>query len=161
MMEYQRLEHLLCSMLFVGSDGTIIMRIIVQKNLKEWIKKCEGFASHIYLDTVQKWTIGYGRNLHDNGITREEADYLFDNDFNRCVQELEKYSWYLKQPEAARSALINMCFNMGITKLLGFKKMINALENGNRTLAAQEALNSLWASQVGQRAKDVAVMIRE
>lgn len=116
---------------------------------------------HPYIDTVGKLTIGYGRNLDDNGISKKEADYLFDNDFDNCERELSQYSWYANQPASVQAALINMCFNLGLPRLLGFKRMIAALKANNRTLAAQEALNSKWATQVGQRAKDVAVMLRE
>jgi len=60
-----------------------------------------------------------------------------------------------------KNALLNMCFNLGINRLLGFKKMVAALQEKNFTLAAKEALNSKWAEQVGERAKDIALMIRQ
>jgi lysozyme len=116
---------------------------------------------HPYIDTMAKLTIGWGRNLEDNGISQEEADFLFDNDFANCERELSQCSWYRDQPEGVQAALINMCFNLGFPRLKGFKRMIAALKAKNYTLAAQEALNSRWATQVGQRAKDVAVMLRE
>lgn len=114
-----------------------------------------------YTDSVGKLTIGYGRNLNDNGISKKEADFLFDNDFNSCERELSKYTWYTSQPEGVQAALINMRFNLGLKRLLGFKRMIAALKVKNYTLVAQEALDSKWATQVGQRAKDIAVMLRE
>ena len=114
-----------------------------------------------YTDTVGVLTIGWGRNLDDNGISQEEADFLFDNDFNRCERELGTCSWYTAQPEGVKGALMNMCFNLGLPRLKGFKRMIAALEAKNYTVAAQEALNSKWATQVGDRAKDVALMLRE
>ena len=154
-------EHPSCFTLYAGLDGTITMRIIVENNLKEWIKKCEALELHPYTDTVGKLTIGYGRNLEDNGISAEEADYLFNNDFARCQRELAECAWYQGQPEGVQAALINMCFNLGLPRLKGFKRMIAALLAKNYTLVAQEALNSKWATQVGQRAKDVAVMLRE
>lgn len=116
---------------------------------------------HPYWDTKGIPTIGYGRNLEGNGITEEEANYLFNNDLKRCEKELLECSWYIHQPECVQEALINMCFNLGIGRLKQFQRMIEALKVKNYTLAAQEVLNSLWATQVGQRAKDVAVMIRE
>ncbi len=127
-------------------------------NVKAWIKSYEGLRLFPYLDTTGNVTIGYGRNL-DDGITQMEADVLFQNDFNRCVSELEHFSWYLEAPETVKNALINMNFNLGLHKLIEFKNMIMALEQKNYRKAAQEVLNSEWASKVGQRAKDVAVMI--
>lgn len=108
-----------------------------------------------------KVTIGYGRNIDDNGISPQEGNFLFDNDFDRCQRELSLFPWYANQPQNVQDALMNMCFNLGITRLLGFKKMIAALIDKDYTTAAMEALDSKWAKQVGQRAKDVAVMIRQ
>lgn len=116
---------------------------------------------HPYLDTAGKLTIGWGRNLEDNGLTQEEADLLFDNDFNRCQRELSPYVWYFDSPQNVQDALMNMCFNLGLPKLLGFKKMLAAILKKDFTTAAQEALQSKWANDVGERAKDVALMIRQ
>jgi lysozyme len=129
-------------------------------DLKSWIKAHESYLSHPYLDTVGKITIGFGRNLADNGISIQEGDLLFDNDFARCEKELSPFSWYKNQPQNIQYALMDMCFNMGILHLLGFKKMLDAIESKNYTLAAIEALDSKWAKQVGKRATDVALMIR-
>jgi len=135
--------------------------MMTEEKLKLWIKKCEGFRAYPYLDTVGKVTIGYGRNIDDNGISAKEAEFMLENDIARCKEELSHYNWYNYSPENVKAALINMCLNLGLTKLIGFKRMINALENGDYSTASMEALNSRWAAQVGNRAKDVALMIRE
>jgi lysozyme len=127
--------------------------------LQAWIKKCEALRLKLYTDSLGYPSIGWGRCL-TKGISVDEAELMFQNDFKDAVNQLEKMSWYRMQPPGVKQALINMNFNLGIFKLLKFKSMIAALEAKNYTLAAQEALNSLWATQVGQRAKDVAVMIR-
>ncbi len=130
-------------------------------DVKAWIKKCEGIKLKPYLDTVGKSTIGYGRNLTDDGISKIEADYLFDNDFNRTQTELSIYPWFYEQSQNVQNALLNMNFNLGITRLLEFKDMIKALDVKDYSKAANAALNSKWAQEVGERAKDVAVMMRE
>lgn len=127
--------------------------------LKAWIKSYEGFDAKPYVDSVGKLTIGFGRNLEDNGISALEADYLFNNDLERTIEELKEYPWYMSSPESCQNGLINMCFNLGITKLLTFKKMISSLNDKDYKKAAIEALNSKWAYQVGKRAKDIALMI--
>ena len=53
-----------------------------------------------------------------------------------------------------------MSFNLGINKLMKFKKLRNALATKNYKLAAAEMLNSNWASQVGRRAQTLASMVR-
>jgi lysozyme len=134
--------------------------MVVDEELKQWIKKGEGIKLRPYLDSVNKWTIGYGRNLSDKGISLQEAEYMFDNDINLAAKELENYEWYRIQPQGVKQALINMNFNMGLSRLLKFQKMIMALINKNYTQAALEALESKWAEQVPSRAKDIATMIR-
>lgn len=128
---------------------------------KSLIKRHEGFNSRPYKCTAGKLTIGWGRNIEDNGISVQEAEFLLDNDILRCQLDLYKYRWYLDQPYDVQIALLDMCFNMGINKLICFKKMIKALEDKDYTVAAMEALDSKWAKQVGDRAKTIAVMIRE
>ena len=130
-------------------------------SLREWIADHEGFRSKVYEDTVGKKTLGFGRNVSDLGVTLEEAYYLLGNDINRCVKELEHYHWYNRSPCGVQEALVNMCFNLGLPRLIKFKNMIKALEGGNYNLAALEALDSVWAKQVGDRAKDIASVIRD
>jgi lysozyme len=131
------------------------------QDLELWLKKCEGYRSHPYLDTKKIVTIGYGRNLDDNGISEDEAELMLQNDIKKAKTDLATCHFYINQPEHVQLALINMCFNMGLPRLLEFHGMIAALERNDYTTAAQEALDSLWAKEVGQRAKDVALMMRQ
>lgn len=113
------------------------------------------------MDTMNKATIGWGRNLDDNGISQEEAEILFENDFQRTYKELRQFDWFNDQPDYIKDCLMNMNFNLGITKLLGFKKMIAALKEKDYKKAALEALDSRWATQVKTRATDIALIMRE
>ena len=131
-----------------------------REQLEQWIKKHEGYEDNIYMCSAGKLSIGYGRNLQDNGISKDEAEYLFDSDINRTYKDLSTISWYHQTPTAIQDALFNMCFNLGLSRLLTFKKMIKAILEKNYNQAAREALDSKWAKQVGDRAKDIALMIR-
>lgn len=133
----------------------------IDNHFKDWIKHHEGVVLEPYVDTVGKLTIGVGRNLSDNGISHDEAEYMLENDIKRAVQDVENQSWFKDQPEGIQKALVNMSFNLGLPRLLSFKKMIAALDKKDYATAAREALDSRWAQQVGQRAKDIAVMIRQ
>lgn len=127
-----------------------------------WLRKCEGYNSHPYLDSVGKVTIGFGRNLDANGVSLDEAEHMLKNDLDHTLGQLwSRLPWFASQPESIKDALTNMAFNLGFEGLLEFKDMIEAIIAKNYTKAAQEALDSKWAKQVGQRAKDIAVMIRE
>jgi lysozyme len=133
----------------------------VERTLVDWIKHHEGYRRFVYECPAGVLTVAFGRNLETVGISEEEADYLLSNDIKRCVAQLERYIWFTHQPRQVKDALINMCFNLGITRLLGFKKMIAALAMKDYTTAAKEALDSRWADQVGNRAKDISLAIRE
>lgn len=129
--------------------------------LRNELRRDEGVKNFPYYDTVGKLTIGAGRNLDDVGLSDEEVDFLLDSDISRVVKELAQFEWFpLLSPDRKR-AIINMCFNLGITRFKKFKKMIKALEAGDYRKASKEALNSKWALQVGNRAKRIAVQIRE
>ena len=117
------------------------------------IKIDEGFVSTPYECTAGKITIGYGRNIEDNGITREEAEILLSNDIKGTFCELEaKFDWFLLMPYDKQAVLINMCFNLGLTRLLKFKKMLAALKVKDYKEASIQMLDSKWAEQVGERA---------
>lgn len=106
-------------------------------------------------------TIGVGRNLDSLGITEEEALYLLNNDIERCDKELlYNFKWYPDLCRVRQDAMINLCFNLGITRLKTFKKALSAMKAGDYNLAADEFLDSKWADQVGYRALEISDMIR-
>ena len=126
------------------------------------IKIDEGFVSTPYECSVGKITIGYGRNIEDNGITREEALFLLRNDIKVTRGELShSFEWFQSLPDAKQGALINMCFNLGLTRFRKFKKMIAALEVGDYKAASIQMLDSRWANQVGERARRLARVMAE
>lgn len=114
-----------------------------------------------YQDSLGLWTIGVGRNIEEMGISHKEAMLLLDNDLQRTISELEgSFDWFDYLPSVVADAIINLGFNIGLTKLLGFKKMLAALEDGDWDTAADELMDSRYARQVGQRANDLAHMVR-
>lgn len=125
------------------------------------IKKHEGLRLKPYRCTAGKLTIGYGRNLEDNGITEEEAHFLLMNDLEKSWDECRKaFSWISKMDKIRQGVIVELCFNMGLGRLKGFKKMLAACERGDYETASVEMLDSLWARQVGQRAKTLADIMK-
>lgn len=115
----------------------------------------------LYKDTVGKYTIGIGRNLSDRGITKEESEFLFTTDYNLVIKELDRnLSWWKNLDEVRQRVLFDMCFNLGVTKLLAFKNTLEAIRTGRYDDAAEGMLNSLWAKQVKGRAIRLAKMMR-
>ena len=97
----------------------------------------EGLKLKPYTDTVGKLTIGYGRNLDDVGVSVDEAETMLANDIAVAETELQSYPWYVKLDPVRRSVVANMCFNMGLPKLLEFKHMISYLQTGLYIAAAE------------------------
>jgi len=131
------------------------------KKLIEQLKLHEGVRSHPYDCPAGYLTIGVGRNISETGLglSDDEIDYLLQNDIERCYQELDRFAWFMDLDTVRQEALVNMCFNLGFPRLAKFTKMMGAMADGKYSLAAAEALDSKWAKQVGQRAKDIAYMI--
>jgi lysozyme len=122
----------------------------------------EKLALKPYHCTAGRLTVGIGRNLDDVGLTPDEAKMLCANDIARIKGELDRaVPWWRKMSEARQRGLANMCFNLGLARLLGFRKMLTALEADDWQAAAREALSSKWAEQVGKRANRIAALFME
>jgi lysozyme len=123
--------------------------------------KHEGLKLKPYRCTSNKLTVGVGRNLEECGITEEEAMYLLKNDIQNFHEELTERFYFYKYLEGARKdAILNMAFNMGVPRLATFVKALDFMSQRKYAEAADEFLRSRWADQVGNRATEVASMIR-
>lgn len=124
----------------------------------------ERFVPHAYRDSRGYLTIGIGRMVDSRlggGITLDEAKFLLAHDIARVTAALEaRLPYWLDLDDARQRALANMAFNLGIPRLMEFRRMFAALADGDYDTAAAEALDSRWARQVGARADRIAAMIR-
>ena len=121
----------------------------------------EGTSPCVYNDTLGYATISIGRcvdkRINGAGLSPDEMQLLLTNDIQKAKADLLPYTWYQLQDEIRRGVLIELVFNMGLTHLLGFKNMLEALKVLDYEEAAKELLDSLWAKQVGPtRARDLA-----
>ena len=131
------------------------------ENVTEQLKKDEWLSLFSYKCPVVKLTIGYGRNIEDNGITSGEAEYLLKNDIERCyIQVYNSFKFFPELSDARQEVLINMCYNLGLSRLMSFKRMMTALTEGKYLRAADEMMDSKWARQVGIRAERLAAVMR-
>jgi len=131
--------------------------------IEQQIIEHEGFSRNTYLCTAGKTSIGYGRNLTDKGITKEESKFLLRNDIFECYIDLDTIIFpgqFKNWPNKLQHALIDMRFQLGLAGFRSFKRMIAALRTDDRKLAAIEATDSKWYEQVPGRAKTIVKMIR-
>jgi len=133
-------------------------------NLREMLKRHEGVKSHAYTCSAGKITVGVGRNIDQDGglgLSDDEIDYLLDNDIIRCIKELNSVFTWFNQLDSVRSdAVIDICFNIGLPRLVLFRNALAAMKEGDYETAADEFYDSRWAKQVGNRAIEICEMIR-
>ena len=121
----------------------------------------EGVKNQVYKDHLGIETIGVGRNLKDRGLSDEEVDMLLADDIAIVEEELDKQlPWWRDLSEVRQRAIADLVFNMGMPRLHGFVKTLDALQRRDYQTAADELLNSKYANQVGARAIRIAEMIR-
>lgn len=145
-------------------------------NEVEQLKKEEGFKAHVYKCSEGFNTCGYGYNLDANplnltdfeiseikskGISEPTANYLL----HRYIEEIEKtlqikVEGFEHLDADRRGVLIMMAYQMGVSGLLKFRKMLVAVKHDEYRLAASEMLDSAWAKQTPARAKRMAQQMR-
>ena len=132
-----------------------------KEKLKKQLIKHEGMALKPYQCTAGKLTIGVGRNLEAKGISEPEALEMLNNDINETFDRLrDAWPKIILLDDARANVLVNMAFNMGVTGLMKFSKMFNALALTDYEQAAKEMLDSKWAKQVGDRAIELAEQMK-
>ena len=137
--------------------------------LIEMLRRHEGVESHAYMCSQDFLTIGVGRNIDPGddevsqglGLSENEIDYLLENDIIRVAQELhDEYPWFAGLDDVRRDAMVDISFNLGQTRLRGFKNALAAMSTGGWEEASEQFMDSRWAEQVGNRATELAAMIR-
>lgn len=122
----------------------------------------EGRRSKIYLDTEGKWTGGVGRNLTDRGLREDEIDLMLKNDLDEAIGIAKKvFKSYEALDDVRQEVVVNMAFNLGETRLRGFKRFIAAVNRCDFLSAADEMVDSKWYRQVGDRGKRLMNAMKE
>lgn len=139
------------------------MEAKLMDRIKEQLVRHEGLRLKPYRCTAGKLTIGIGRNLDDCGISQAEAYVMLINDIMNCEKQLQAKipDIYNGLDEVRKSVLLNMCFNLGINGLLGFKNTLAFVKAGDWERAANNMLVSKWAKQVGRRAIELSELMRK
>jgi lysozyme len=133
-----------------------------RQKLKTLLVQHESYKQFPYVDTTGHLTIGIGRNLKDRGISLNEALYLLDEDAIYFSNKLSTtLNFWDNLNEARQIALVDMCFNLGLQGLMGFRDMMLAIEANDFDRASQEMLDSKWATQVGERATSLARIMKD
>ena len=137
------------------------------EDLEKRIKHHEGYRNMVYRDTLGKRTIGWGHLCRkdetwedDTGYPEEVLQHYFDIDFDTAIAGADRLCGNMNLPEKAEEIIIEMCFQLGETGVSKFKNMLSALEKKDFQTAADEMMDSRWAKQTPNRAKELSETMR-
>ena len=138
------------------------LKVMSKESLKKRIKLHEGFRLEPYTDTLGYLTGGVGHRIMPNEeVPTTEAGWmkLFDSDFQSAWEFMERFceeNNLRAISDDAKEVLCEMIYQMGFSGVSKFKNMIKALQNRNYKLASIEMLDSRWAKQTPNRAKELS-----
>ena len=135
------------------------------ERLLESVKKHEGYRNKVYLDTLGKRTVGVG-HLCVEEFWEDDKEYeesflmeILQKDLQEAIRgakELMDEHGCADIDERAEEIIIEMVFQLGRTGVKKFRNMWKALSEHNYIGASFEMLDSKWAKQTPNRAKDMA-----
>ena len=119
------------------------------------IKRHEAFRSHPYRDSEDILTIGYGLNL-DDGISEQLATKIVEWTIEERRAALARVlPFWPDLCPARQEVFLNMSFNLGVVRFMGFRKMLAAAANNDIIGVCMEMKDSKWYRQVGRRAAEL------
>jgi lysozyme len=126
--------------------------------LVDELRRDEAVRYTRYLDSKGIPTTGVGHNLQAKPLpagwtyplTDSQVDQLLENDLDDVYADLDRnLPWWRSLDDVRQRVIANMCFNMGISRLLGFVDTLAAARTADYSKAALEMLDSKWATDVG------------
>ena len=100
-------------------------------HLKADLRRAEGVKQFPYDDGRGNLTIGIGHNLTANGLDVPTIDGILERDVRKVISEIDsELSWVWTLDEIRQSAIIELCFNLGMVKFQKCRSTINRLQEG-------------------------------
>lgn len=140
---------------------------------KAEIKRHEGEVLEIYKDSLGYKTLGIGHLCQPNDpeydwevgtkVSQEVVDMYYEDDFNKHLAEaihvFGTEEAFYNLPQDIQHVLVNMCFNLGGTRLSKFKNMLKACREHDWKQMSIEMEDSRWFKQVGRRSLELQEMV--
>ena len=131
-------------------------------NLIESIKKHEGYVGVVYKDSLGIDTIGYGFAIKDLELDADICDIILERKLKDLEHRIKlKFDWYKYKPQEIKDIVTEMCYQLGVTGFSKFKKTIAYLQNKEWKNASIEMLDSRWAKQTPNRAKEMSNRVKK
>ena len=125
-------------------------------------KNHEGYVEGVYLDSLGHPTTGYGLCLEpvlSFHTVKEWHEHKFQEEYAKAEKAYDTLG--LDLDAVRRSAVVDLLYNLGLTKLLKFIGTLGALKMKDWLAAANHLENSAWYKQVGRRGKRICKLIRD
>ena len=130
--------------------------------LIESIKKHEGYVGIVYKDSLGIDTIGYGFAIKDLELDEDICEIILERKLHNLIDRLLlKFGWFKYMPPEIKDIVTEMCYQLGVTGFSKFKKTIAYLQDKKWEEASVEMLDSLWARQTPNRAKEMSDRVKK
>ena len=138
------------------------MEIFIDR-LREELKTDEGCKYEIYLDHLGLPTYGIGHLVTEKDpeygmevgtlVDEIRVNEVFEQDIQVTINDCKKvYDDWNTMNEEVKLICCNMMFNLGYPRYCKFKKMIQAIKDGDWLEAGNQMKDSRWYKQVTNRA---------
>lgn len=143
-------------------------------DLCKWeIKRHEGEVLEIYNDSLGYKTLGVGHLCQPNDaeydweigtpVSQKVVDRYYMIDFDRhyaeAIHVFGSQEDFNNLPEDIKRVLVNMCFNLGGTRLSKFRNMLKACQEHDWSEMARQMEDSKWFKQVGRRSVELQQLV--
>ena len=130
-------------------------------DLLKRIKEHEGFRPDVYKCSEGFDTIGWGFAIKDLVLDKDIADMILERKVMALINRVRKrFDWLDSVPPEVQGVLVEMSYQMGLSGVCKFKKALHAMQMCQWELGAKELLDSRWAKQTPNRAKELSEIIR-
>ena len=120
------------------------------------IKRHEGYSKKVYKDSLGYDTIGIGFLVSSLELDEDVCDIILERRLVSNEKVLQrKLTFFRKLPHEVQNIIQNMYYQLG-NKLFNFVKTLHYIENDKYKAASIEMLDSLWAKQTPNRAKELS-----
>ena len=130
------------------------------------LERREGFRPCVYKDSEGLWTIGIGLLVDPSrpgaGLTHEEARWILGRRYDQKVAQLNAaLPWLKTLSDARQRVLYDMAYQLGVSGVLAFRNTLKAIQVGDWQAAHDGLMDSLWARQTPNRARELAAQMLE
>jgi len=138
--------------------------MIDMEKLLASVKKHEGYKNTVYLDTLNKRTVGVG-HLCVEDFWEDDKEYeekflmtILEHDLQSAIKSAEELCEGYNISDDAKIIIIEMIFQLGKSGVSKFRNMWKALAEDPPSyhVASIEMLDSRWAKQTPNRAQEMS-----